>query len=147
MANPAEQAKWVERVLGFSLPPPPAAARKRPALLPVWVAAKDRVDGAIGKLQDELRSREDEALDAIVNFGLYGVTTGQSVALMAALRDADAAGTPEAYAKAVDAVVDFREYLEGAPIVGLLENNPFAPVPLRATLNPVLAALQKAASP
>jgi hypothetical protein len=143
----AAKAEWVGRVLGVALSRSQAGMKARGPLLPIWTEAKEKADSGITKLQNALRERKDEDLDAIAEYGLYGATTGQSVTLMAALREADATGAPEAYEKVCDAVEDFRDFLEGAPIVDLIEGNPFGvSVPLRATLGPALAELEKRAA-
>jgi hypothetical protein len=119
-----------------------ARAAPREPLLPIWVKAKDAVDAEISKLQDKLRAADDEDLNAVVEFGLHGATTGQAVKLMAALREADAQGSPTSMRKVVAAAAAFRDFLGGAPIVNLIENNPFGVnVPLRKTLGAALDRL------
>jgi hypothetical protein len=52
-----------------------------------------------------------------------------------------------AYAKVVSAVDEYRDFLDGAPIVDLIEGNPFGvKVPLRATLGPVLQEIARIAA-
>src|SRR5271166_1512601 len=70
--------------------PPPLSVPKQ-TLLPIWVAAKEDLDGDIDKLQRALREDGDEGLLQIAEYGLHKVTEGNSVTLMAALRDADSA--------------------------------------------------------
>ena len=145
MAGTTEQADWIHRVLKVAV----AGAGKtawtpKGPLLPIWVAAKESADDGIGKLQDALRGQDDDDLNTIVEFGLYGATTGQAVKLMAALRNADAQPSPGTYSKVADAVEDFRDFLDGAPIVDLIEENPFGvAVPLRRTLLPALDELAR----
>lgn len=137
---------WVRTVLGVVVDPN-APAGPRDKLLPIWMSAKETADAGIDALQTALRDRDDEDLDAIAEYGLYGATTGQAVRLIAALRDADGAGTVGAYAKVRNAVDDFRDFLDGAPIVELMENNPFGvQVKLRATLGPALEQISRIAA-
>ncbi|HET6609206.1 MAG TPA: hypothetical protein VFG62_21210 [Rhodopila sp.] len=143
----AKKTDWVSRTLGVQFRNSQKSAGPRQKLLPIWTDAKETVDTYISRLQDALREQEDEDLDSIAEFGLYGVTTGQSVGLMAALREADSSGSAKAYEKVRDAVEDYRDYLEGAPIVDLVEDNPFGvKVPLRDTLVPALNELERIAS-
>lgn len=148
MASERTKKEWVSTVLQVDFGPRRATAPgPRPKLLPIWTDAKDRADAFIGKLQDALREQEDDDLTSIAEFGLYGVTTGQAVRLMAALRDADSKGSVEAYEAVREMVEDYQDYLDGAPIVDLVENNPFGvPVPLRATLEPALDELERLAA-
>lgn len=120
---------------------------RREPLLPIWLEAKEQADQGIGRLQDTLRQVDDEDLNTIVDYGLYGATTGQSVKLMAALRDADHEGSPEALANVLRAVDAFRDFLAGAPIVDLIEENEFGVnVPLRQTLGAALDQLERLAT-
>jgi hypothetical protein len=147
MADDEEKRAWLRRFLGINFDAPKTGSGPRTPLLPIWVAAKEEADAGISRLQDALRGREDEDLDAIAEYGLHGATTGQAVQLMVALREADAKTSPETLAKVVDAVDDFRDFLDGAPIVDLIEDNPFGiHVPLRATLGPALDELERRAS-
>lgn len=140
-----EQSKWVERVLGVAAPLPAAfPSGPRPKLLPLWTDAKEDVDAGIGKLQAALKATGDEDLLQIVEYGLYGATTGQAVRLIAALRDADAKDEPGTRAKAAGAIASYRDFLAGAPIVDLIEDNPFGvTVPLRRVLGGALDELDR----
>ena len=141
-----EQSSWVERVLGVTVAVPVQAAPSQPRakLLPVWIDAKEDVDAGIGKLQAALKATQDEDLQQIVEYGLYGATTGQAVRLMAALRDADASNDPAMLKKLGGAVASYREFLAGAPIVDLIEDNPFGvTVPLRRVLGGALDELER----
>ena len=65
--------------------------------------------------------------------------------LMAALREADS-GRDGALPKVRDAVQDYRDFLDAAPIVDLIEDNPFGvSVPLRKMLGAALAELERLA--
>jgi len=141
----AQQAAWVERVLGIR-----AGGAARPAgpwtqVLPIWRDAKETVDRDITRLQASLKAVGDDDLDQIAEYGLYGVTTGEAVRLIAALHDADAkGGAPDARAKLSRALEDYRGFLDGAPIVDLLERNDWHPVPLRKVLGGALDDMKKA---
>jgi hypothetical protein len=141
----ASQQDWVKRVLGIDIAGAPQS-KGGGKLTPIWLDAKGAVDAGIGKLQDALRNADDEDPQQIAEFGLYGATQGETVRLMAALRDADGGGA-EASPKLLDAVHDYRDFLEGAPIVDLIEDNPFGvAVPLRKTLGAALAERERRAA-
>jgi len=163
MADEAERRAWIKRVLGFEFPSKeggpgtapesrvaaqqPAPVRRGAPLMPIWRDAKEEVDSAIGKLQDALRAAKDEDLDAIADYGLFGVTKGQTARLMAALGDADRDRSPEALDNLMDAVEDFRAFLEAAPIIDFLENNPFGVVvPMRRRFGVAFAELERQAA-
>ncbi len=157
MADENAQSEWVKRVLGVVMPdtaaaglqasadPGAAAANKViPKLMPIWRDAKEEVDGVIGKLQDALRAEDDEDLDVIVNFGLFGIGKRQTVLLMAALTDADKDASPAALAKVSSVVGDYEAFLAASPAVDLLEDNPFGiSVPMRKTLGGALSEIAK----
>ncbi|HSI59447.1 MAG TPA: hypothetical protein VLA16_17930 [Ideonella sp.] len=147
MADDTNKWDWMQRVLGVSGETPRApAAGPRPMLSPIWMEAKEEVDAGISRLQDALRQTADDDLLQIAEYGLYGATQGESVKLMAALRVADG-GSDEGLAKVLDAVSDYRDFLDGAPIVELIEDNPFGvKVPLRRTLGAALDELERLAS-
>jgi hypothetical protein len=141
MPDDSDKNQWVKRVLGVALrgdaPAPPPEK-----LLPLWIEAKEKIDDCIGKLQQEFLATEDEDLKAIVDMGLYGVTEGENVHLMAALREADANPTPDTMSDLLDAVEDYESFLDGARIVTLLEDeNAFTPVPFKKVLKPALARI------
>ncbi len=145
MSDSTDRNDWISRVLGFDLGAGKTAG-PAPKLLPIWIDAKERVDVSIGKLQDALRAAADDDLNQIAEFGPYGVTEGESVRLMVALREADS-GAEGGRAKVLDAVDDYRDVLDGAPIVDLLENNAFGVVvPLRKTLGAALSELERLAA-
>jgi hypothetical protein len=145
MADAASRQEWIKRVLGVDLPAAGSAAGPRAKLMPVWTDAKEAVDSGIDKLQQALRAADDDDLRQIAEFGLFGATQGQTVRLMAALREADS-GRDGALPKVRDAVQDYRDFLDAAPIVDLIEDNPFGvSVPLRKMLGAALAELERLA--
>ncbi len=126
-------------------PEPPRLRVPTQPLLPIWIAKKEELDGDIDRLQRALRDDGDEGLLRISEYGLYKVTEGNSVRLMAALREADAAKSNEAVAKAYAAVAAFRTFLASSPGVDIIENNPVdVPVPVRETLHAALDELSSA---
>lgn len=140
-----EQAAWVARVLGVKAGGGTAATEPWTQVMPIWRDAKEAVDKDITQLQAKLKAEGDDDLDQIVDYGLYGATTGEAVRLMAALRDADAkAGAPDTRAKLAGALEDYRGFLDGAPIVDLMEANDWHNVPLRKVLGAALDDLEKA---
>ena len=150
MAVDANKAQWMQRVLGVRVGAAAGAAAApggpRPKLTPIWMGAKEEIDAGISKLQDALRKTADDDLVQIAEFGLYGATQGETVKLMAALRVADG-GSEGALSKLLDAVGDYRDFLDGAPIVELIEDNPFGvKVPIRKTLGAALDELERLAS-
>lgn len=141
-----EKDAWVSRVLGITLGAAPAAAQTGVSapLLPLWTAAKDRADAGIAQLQAALRAADDDDLEQIAEFGLFSVTQGQAVKLIAALLEADAAPSPATHGKLRTALDNYRDFLDGAPIVDLVEDNPFGvSVPLRATLGAALDEMER----
>jgi hypothetical protein len=160
MAGPTdEQRAWVQRVLGIGFDAeddedladiaedtqtPPLAIPGQP-LMPLWVAAKEDLDGDIDTLQRALRADGDEGLLQIAEYGLHRVTEGNSVKLMAALRDADSLKTEDAVATAYDAVRAFQTFLAASPGVDIIEDNPVdVNVPVRAKLGAALDQLARA---
>ena len=141
MADDSQKRAWVARVLGARVPERGTGEGK--PLLPLWLDAKEEVDGAIGRLQGRLRGFNDPDLTRIAEFGLNGITGRASVGLMVALREADArSADPGARKKLADAVASYRTFLEGSPAVALIDANPFdVSVSLRTTLGGALGAI------
>jgi hypothetical protein len=142
MADDAKKRAWVARVLGVRIPEP---KNDGTPLLPLWLEAKEQVDGAIGRLQGTLRGFDDPDLTRIAEFGLNGITGRASVGLMVALREADTAGADQqARKKLAEAVASYRSFLDGSPTVALIDDNPFGvSVSLRATLGGALDAIDR----
>jgi hypothetical protein len=141
MAEDFDKAQWVRRALGVTIA---GVAPPTGPVLPIWAEAKDAVDAGLDKLQAALHETGDPDLVQIAEFGLNGATDRQSVRLMAALRDMDAASTPQAREKLAAAVEAFQTFLDGDRVVALIEDNPFGiAVPLRSRLS---AALDKIAA-
>lgn len=147
MANEKEKSAWVARVLGVTVGDAKATggARAEGPILPVWLDAKDRVDGAIGKLQSALRDFRDPDLDRIAEMGLNGVTGRASVGLMVALREADAPGAGDGQRrKLAAAVAAYRAFLTESPVIKLIDANPFGvSVAVEATLGGALDAIDR----
>ncbi len=147
MANETDKTAWVLRVLGLDLGGARRIAPEGPPvrLLPVWVAAKDGVDDAIGALQAALRQQGRPGLRMIADAGLSAVTDGASVGMMVALREFDAApGSAKAKAKLADAAGVFRKFLAGDKVVALLADNPFGvALPLRETFGKALDTIER----
>ncbi len=140
----AARAAWVLRVLGVDVAGRGAAASApRDGVLAIWAAARDEVDDGINKLTRALRETGDVDLVRIAEYGLNGATDQQGVALMVALREADAAGTPQARDRLLAATGAFRTFLKGSRLVALLEDNPFGvPLPLRSRLGAALDRIE-----
>lgn len=137
------EAEELEAISGT--PEPPRLRVPTQKLLPIWIAKKEELDGAIDRLQRALRDDGDEGLLRIAEYGLYKVTEGNSVRLMAALREVDATKSNEAVAKAYAAVAAFRTFLASSSGVDIIENNPVdVPVPVRETLRAALDELSSA---
>jgi hypothetical protein len=140
---------WVKRVLGIEITVIATVSGAqgltgpRPKLTPIWIDAKEEVDAGISRLQAALRETGDDDLEQIAEFGLFGASDGENVALMVALREADT-GAEGGLDKVESAVADYKDFLDGAPIIDLIENNPFGvTVPLRKTLGGALQQLER----
>lgn len=86
---------WVKRVLGIEITViatvsgAQGSTGPRPKLTPIWGDAKEEVDAGISRLQAALRETGDDDLEQIAEFGLFGASDGENVALTVALRKAD----------------------------------------------------------
>lgn len=142
MADDAAKRAWVERVLGVQVDPPGDGTGP---LLPLWLDAKDEVDGRLGRLQGALRGIGHPDLDRIAEYGLHGVTGRSSVGLMVALREADAPGADErARGKLASAIASYRSFLTENEAVRLIDDNPFGvDVGVQATLGAALARIER----
>jgi hypothetical protein len=147
----AKQA-WVARVLGVTVAPTNAGPRGAPgdfaAARAAWSSAIEQVDAQITALQAALRQSGDNDLKAIAEYGLNGVTGNHKVRLMAALQDIGAGpATPQAAKTAIGVIAPFRTHLGSDERVAVCDENPFGvAVAIRATLDPPLAALERALS-
>jgi hypothetical protein len=111
------QNEWVLKVLGVDVK---RAAARGGKLTPIWTDAKERVDQGFDQLQRALRAVDDPDAQQLADYGLNGVTSRVSVKLMAALMEADSGrGT----GNLVVAIDRFRNFLDGSPIVDLIEDN------------------------
>ena len=150
MADEAEKRAWIQKVLGIDVGATGSGAPQqewRPPQppLPIFMDAKEEVDVEIDRLQRKLREYEDEDLDQIVEFGLFGATQGETVGLIAALREAERGGEA-ARKRVIGAVQDYQDFLAGAPIVALMEDNPFGVSVTRADTRAALSKLERLAS-
>ena len=120
-------------------------------LLDIWRAAKEQTDAGVSDLQKALKRHKSAELDRIAEAGLNGITEGNSVAMMGALMEYDAAGGPEksaAGSKLLKQVEAYRNFLDHSPLVALAEDNPFGvavvvKAPLHAALNGIAAAIPR----
>ena len=142
MADEAAKRAWVERVLGVQMDAP---GDQTGPLLPLWLDAKDEVDGRLGQLQGALRGIGHPDLDRIAEFGLNGVTGRSSVGLMVALREADAPGADRrARDKLASAIASYRSFLTENEAVQLIDDNPFGvDVGVQATLGAALTTIER----
>jgi hypothetical protein len=142
MADEAAMRSWVLRVLRVD---PASGGKNTPqnGYLAVWRDAKDSVDTALGTLSKRLRTTGDPDLERIAEYGLYGASEGENVALMAALREAEADPKKgaEALAKAIE---DYRDFLAESEAITLIDKNPFGvAITMRATLGAALDELEQ----
>lgn len=141
----APKNNWLVRVLGIAGAASTTQSGPRPKLTPIFLEAKDTVDVSIRKLQDKLREEDDDDLNQIVEYGLFGATEGQTVRLMAALREWDGgvAGAEKPLQEAIEA---YQDYLDSsAPILDLLEDNEWkVVVPVRTEIGKALDKMARA---
>lgn len=142
MATDAEKRSWVLQVLGID-PARLAGAPTRGGYLAIWRDAKESVDDALSALQKRLRATGDPDLVRIAEFGLYGASDGENVALMAALREAEA--DPDNAADILaDAIEDYRDFLADSDAITLIDRNPFGvAITMRATLGAALDDIEQ----
>jgi len=144
-----EQTAWIARVLGVSLRPPSTARMPAGELLAQFRDAKEAVDSGITKLQAALRDTGDEDLVRVAEYGLYGMTGGQGVALMKALMELRTApqDKQDAMAKAArQAATAYKAAVVEHALADLIDDNPFGvDVGIQARLGPVLDTIIRAA--
>lgn len=150
------KAAWIERVFGIAVPTPGGATAPPPGAPPPswgearanWQAASEAVDRQIAALQSVLRQSGDDALEAIAEFGLNGVTGDHRVRLAAALMEVgngDAATMHTSGPELLKVVEEFRTYLDSSEAVEVVDDNPFGvSVAIRGTLVPALRQLAAA---
>ena len=113
-----------------------------------WKIALETVDAQLGKLQQTLRSSEDEELRDIAEFGLNGVTGNFKVPLLAAMQDIEAArddARGSQARRATQIATGFLKHIENATEVAACDENPFGvQVSIRKTLGGALAQLNDA---
>jgi hypothetical protein len=121
MANSTQaQVQWVSRVLGVDVAG--LGTQAKPALVQLWRDAKDEIDTRLAALATALHDFDDPDLDRIADFGLFGIGRGESVALAAALIEADRAA-PAARDKLAKAVGQYRGLLSSR-LVQYIDDNP-----------------------
>jgi hypothetical protein len=159
MADETAKREWVARVLGVSVQADDGATPlddnwaldfDQPPTDPMslWVDAKDKVDAGLNVLIGVLRGRPSPVLQQIAEYGLFGLTEGQSVALNKALREYQTAAGPakqKAAQQVQAAVQDYRKLLSSRPAFALIDDNPYGiAVGLRSQLDPALSAIARA---
>ena len=145
MPGTPEQDGWILRVLGVGLPGGTAGKTPVEPVLPIWRDAKEQVDSRIEALSRELRGFGDDDLERIADFGLFGITDRETVALSAALFEFDRAGSDKSAAagKLRGAIKAYRAAVGGNELVDLLDSAPFqTKVGLRATMFGALAQIE-----
>lgn len=123
-----------------------SAAGKVPPI-EIWVAAKEKVDAGISRLQAALRRLKHPDTDRIAEFGLAGLSGGSvQTSLMTALMtfgNAPAADRQKAAGAVRQAIGAYRGFLSGNRLVELCEKNPFGvPLDLRGTLGGALDRIE-----
>ena len=109
----------------------------------IWRDAKDAVDDGLNRLAAELRTYEDPDLERIADFGLFGLGTGENVALNKALIEFSG-GRPGAGEKLRAAVGNYRTMLGKEPMVALIDSNPAVPMSMAATIGGALTQIEQA---
>jgi hypothetical protein len=113
----------------------------------IWRDAKESVDEGLNKLATELRSYDDPDLERIADYGLFGIGTGENVALNKAMIEysqALAGQRPDAAVKVRNAVNNYRALLQKEPMVDLIDRNPVVPMQMRATITGALEQIERA---
>ena len=146
-----QQLDFVETFIGGG---PAGEAPDVTALADHFLDGKAEAAKSVDKLRGVLAKSDDPDTVRIADFGLDGLTDGNSVALMAALRELGSAA-PGARGKAAGKVASccsaYRSFLSGDPIIAMCEDNPFVSgvrivAPLTAALDRIesgLAALNR----
>ena len=145
------QISFVRRYIGGL---PAAAGGDAPPditqLADLFLDAKAEADRSLVGLRRALLDEGDPDTKRIAEFGLNGLTNGNSVSLMAALQDLRRAG-PDKRADAARVVRKqcdtYRGFLTRDEVIGLCEDNPFfggvaIVAPLTRALNAIEAALR-----
>ena len=153
----ADQANWVQRVLGVTLSAPGQKGGANGAP-PGWQAARqawqdandavnDQINGLRKVLLERAKSDEDadeyaEALTDIAENGLNAVTENHRVKMMAAvmgLGDGSGGAIAKNGPTALGLIEAFTTFLDGSEKIEVCDANPFgAPVAIKATLMPPL---------
>jgi len=136
----------VAQASGGAAPTPPPEAEVPPhvPLLPLWLGAREQADAGIVQLQEAFRETGRTGLRLVAEYGIQGLTEGQGVAMMVALREYDAQpNAPRARQRLEKALAGFRLFLdEQAALLEALERNPLGVgVALRRPLAAALDAI------
>src|SRR5262249_31033461 len=113
----------------------------------IWRDAKESVDEGLNKLAAELRTYDDPDLERIADYGLFGIGTGENVALNKAMIEysrAQPGQRPDAAVRVLDAVNNYRALLRKEPMVDLIDANPVVPMTMRATISGALEQIEQA---
>jgi hypothetical protein len=164
MVDPAVGRQWVARVLGitaapssdgldglddFNLDDEPVEPEPVDPLA-LWSSAKDDVDAGLNALVRMLKDQDSPVLRKIADYGLHGLTDGQTVALTKALmqyRGASGEARAAASGQVLKAVTAYQTLLTGNPVFARLDANPFGvSIGLVSRLGGALADIGKAVS-
>lgn len=145
-----EQVRFVRRYIGGLSGAGGSALPDLTELADLFLDAKAEADRSLTGLRRALLDEGDPDAKRLAEFGLNGLTDGNSVTLMAALTDLRRAG-PDKRAGAIRAVrnqcASYRDFLARDEMIGLCEDNPFdggvtIVAPLTRALNAIDAALR-----
>ncbi|MFK7751722.1 MAG: hypothetical protein AB8B51_04160 [Sedimentitalea sp.] len=137
----AKQLAFLSAFLGVE----PTAAAPVPAVLGLWMGAKQTTGDQLNELQNHLKNSGLGLFERIADKGLHGITSGQLTAMQVALSELDKSnGAAGAVRKARTAIADMRAFLTTNEVLAILERNPFdIPVSIRATLGNALGEIEK----
>ncbi len=147
MAVTENMADWVQRVLGIDVRIRESSAVQSDSVRGIWTQAKEAIDGRLEVLARTLRSFDDEQLNRIAEFGLFGLTEGgTTVRLIGAMLEYDSASGARretAAARLGKAIEAYRGAMQGNRAMQLIDNNPFGVnVSLVATLDSALRQIE-----
>jgi hypothetical protein len=149
MAVTKSMTDWVQRVLDVDVRTHDSSANQSGSVRSIWTQAKDAIDTRLEVLGQTLRKYNDEQLNRIAEYGLFGLTEGgTTVGLISAMLEYDSAtGARRETAAAVlrKAIQGYRGAMQGNRVMQLVDNNPFGvKVGLVATLDSALRQIEGA---